>query len=58
MSKISLRKRFFLAVEGDGEQSFVKWLQELSEQKKLHIHLDCQPLSGGGYSSMLRNTIR
>ncbi len=58
MRKISLRKRFFFAVEGESEQSFVKWLQELSDQNNAHNHLDCQVLGGGGYQSMLRNTIR
>ncbi len=52
------RTRFFIAVEGDGEQSFVKWLQELSEQLGLHIHLDCQPLGGGGYKTMLAEVVR
>ena len=55
---IPQRTRFFLAVEGEGEQSFIKWLGELSDQNGLHIALDCQPLGGGGYRSMLANAIR
>lgn len=55
---IPQRTRFFLAVEGEGEQSFIKWLGELSDQNGLHITLDCQPLGGGGYKSMLANAVR
>jgi hypothetical protein len=47
------RKRFLLAVEGEGEQSFIKFLQQLSDQNKIHVHLDCVVLSGGGYKIML-----
>lgn len=51
------RVRIFFSVEGESEQSVIKWLQELSEQKGLHVHLDCQVLGGGGYSSMLDSTV-
>jgi hypothetical protein len=54
---IKTRARFFLAVEGESEQSFVKWLQELSEEH-LHIHLDGVPLGGGGFKSMLQKAVR
>jgi hypothetical protein len=54
---IRTRARFFVAVEGESEQSFVKWLQELSEEK-LHIHLDAVPLGGGGFKSMLHKAVR
>lgn len=54
---IKTRARFFVAVEGDSEQSFVKWLQLLSE-KGLHIHLDGVPLGGGGFKSMLQKAVR
>ena len=37
---IKKRARFFVAVEGESEQSFVKWLQSLSEEKNLHIELN------------------
>lgn len=47
------RTRIFFSVEGESEQSVIKWLQGLSEQKGLHVHLDCQVLGGGGYKSML-----
>ena len=52
------RTRFFLAVEGQGEQSFIKWLGELADHNGLHVTLDCQPLGGGGYRKMLERTIR
>ncbi len=52
-----IRTRFFLAVEGESEQSFVKWLQVLSE-KEMHIHLDGVSLGGGGFKSMLEGAVR
>ena len=52
-----IRTRFFLAVEGESEQSLVRWLQTLSE-KELHIHLDAVPLGGGGFKSMLEKAVR
>lgn len=54
---IKQRTRFYVAVEGEGEQSFIKWLQNLSDQSNLHIHLDCQLLSGGDYKTMLNNAV-
>lgn len=53
---IKTRARFFVAVEGENEQSFVTWLQALS-QKELHIHLDGIPLGGGGFKSMLQKAV-
>ena len=47
-----------MAVEGESEQSFITWLQGLSEDKLLHIHLDCGPLGGGGFKSMLQKAVR
>ena len=55
---IKSRARFFVAVEGESEQSFVKWLYELSNEEKLHIHLDGVPLGGGGFKSMLQKAVR
>lgn len=55
---IRQRKRIFIAGEGESEQSFVKWLQQLSDQQESHIHLDCQTLEGGGYKTMLERTVR
>ena len=55
---IQQRKRIFIAGEGEGEQSFVKWLQRLADQNGLHVHLDCQLLGGGGYKTMLEKTTR
>jgi|ERR1051325_11350709 hypothetical protein len=55
---IKKRTRFFLAVEGESEQSFVKWLQVLSDEKRLHVHLDSIPLGGGGFKSMLSKSLR
>ena len=58
MTKRKIRTRYFLAVEGEGEQSFVKWLQQLSDENGLFVHLDCQPLNGGGYKTMLKSALR
>jgi hypothetical protein len=54
---VNLRARFFVAVEGESEQSFVRCLQTLS-QNELHIHLDAVPLGGGGFKSMLQKAVR
>lgn len=55
---IQQRKRIYLAVEGEGEQSFIKWLQQLCDQNGLHVHLDCEPLGGGGYKTMLNRAVQ
>lgn len=55
---IAKRKRIFLAVEGEGEQSFIKWLQLCADKsKKLYVSLDTEVLNGGGYKSMLKNAV-
>lgn len=53
----TIRTRFFMAVEGEGEQGFVKWLQMLTDNKKISIHLDTLVLNGGGYKTMLDSAI-
>ena len=55
---IQQRKRIYIAVEGEGEQSFIKWLQLLADQRNLYMHLDCQLLGGGGYKPMLYKAVR
>lgn len=59
MSKRIIKKhtRYFLAVEGEGEQSFIKWLQQHLDKSGLFIHLDCQLLGGGGYEVMLNRAV-
>lgn len=48
-----------MAVEGESEQSFVRWLQTLSDEKgAAHIHLDAFLLGGGGFKTMLENAMR
>lgn len=51
------RKRIYLAVEGESEQSFVKFLQQISDQNNNHVHLDCDVLGGGGYQTMFSRAI-
>lgn len=55
--KIKQRMVFFIAVEGDSERSFIKWIQELCDSYGLHVHLDCVSLNGGGYKAMLDQAI-
>lgn len=55
---INQRTRYFIPAEGEGEQSFIKWIQQITDQNGLHVHLDCQPLGGGGYEALLKNAIR
>jgi hypothetical protein len=55
--RIEQRARYFVAAEGESEQSFVKWLTILAEPT-LHIHLDCVVLGGGGLRSMLHEAVR
>lgn len=59
MSKRIIKKhtRYFLAVEGEGEQSFIKWLQQHLNKMGLFVHLDCQLLGGGGYEIMLNRAV-
>ncbi|OGV28536.1 MAG: hypothetical protein A3E88_07405 [Legionellales bacterium RIFCSPHIGHO2_12_FULL_35_11] len=52
-----IRKRIYLAVEGESEQSFIKFLQQISDQNNIHVHLDCEVLGGGGYKTMLQRAI-
>jgi hypothetical protein len=54
---IKRRTRFFVAVEGESEQSFLAWLQRLA-QNELHIHLDGVLLGGGGFRSMLEKALK
>lgn len=54
---IKRRTRFFVAVEGESEQSFLAWLQVLAQGER-HIHLDDVLLGGGGYKSMLEKAVR
>jgi len=51
------RTRFFIAVEGESEQSFVRWLQFLAD-RHMQVHLDAILLGGGGYKSMLEKAVR
>lgn len=55
--EIIKRTRIYLAVEGEGEQSFVKLLQEFANQRGLYVHLDCEVLGGGGYKTMLTKAV-
>lgn len=48
------KTRFFIGAEGEGEQSFVKWIQQLCDKQGLSVYLDCKNLAGGGYSSLVK----
>jgi hypothetical protein len=56
MRTIRKRTRFFLAGEGESEQSFIRWLQLLSDGS-LSVHLDSYTLGGGGYRTMLEDAV-
>jgi len=53
-----LRTHYFIPVEGEGEQSLIKWIQGLCDDHGLHVHLDSPSLGGGGYEPMLKKTKR
>jgi hypothetical protein len=42
-----VRTRLFFGVEGDGEQAFCRWLQELCNDAGRYLHLDTRNLCGG-----------
>jgi hypothetical protein len=55
---VRIRKPFFVAVEGESEQSFFKWVQTLADDESLHVHLDVVVLGGGGLQKMLKEATR
>jgi len=55
---IKIRTRLFGTGEGQSEQSFIKWIQDLPEVEPLNIHLPCVILGGGGYKSMYHKAIK
>jgi len=55
---IKIRTRFFVPGEGQSEQSFTKWLQDLADEQGLSVHLDSKSLGGGGYESMLNKALK
>lgn len=56
--KIPKRSPYFIGCEGDGDQSYVLWLQMLADETGLHISLDARNLGGGGYKSMLNAAVK
>ena len=55
---ISQRTVYFFGVEGESEQSFVAWLQRLSDQQGLSQHYQIENLGGGGYRQMLNEMLK
>lgn len=55
---IKIRTRIFVAGEGQSEQAFAKWLQQLTDNRHLALHLDYKSLEGGGYKSMYHKAIK
>jgi len=53
-----VRKRYLIAVEGDGERSFAKFIDECGKSLGLPIHLDICNVRGGGYQKMLSEAIK
>lgn len=56
--RIPQRKRYFFAVEGESEQSFIRWIGRLAEERGLHIHLETEVIGGGGFSSLVSEAQR
>ncbi|MBW8882249.1 MAG: hypothetical protein JF615_12750 [Asticcacaulis sp.] len=44
---IQPRKRYFVGCEGESEQSYVRFLQEICDDRGLHVHLLGELLDGG-----------
>ncbi|MFN5588785.1 MAG: hypothetical protein ACK48P_03025 [Holosporales bacterium] len=55
---IQQHRRFFLAVEGQDEVSFFKWLQQAANKQGKFIYLERHDLKGGGYQSMVYTAIK
>lgn len=53
-----VRKRLFFAVEGDGEQAFCRWLQELCDEADRYLHLDVHNLCGGDPLKMVHQALQ
>ena len=51
------RRRFFVACEGESEESFIKWISGLAEARNLNLHLHPVNLEGGGFRKMLEQAV-
>lgn len=51
--RIKQRKRYFFAVEGESEQSFIKWIGRLADERGLHVDLETRVIGGGGFSRLV-----
>ncbi len=52
------RKRYFVAVEGESERSFIKWIWGIADRRGLSLHLDVHLIGGGGFSSLVKEAQR
>jgi len=52
-----LRARLFFGVEGEGEQAFCRWLQQLCDESGRYLHLDVHNLCGGDPLKMLQEAL-
>ena len=50
---VARRARIFVAAEGEGDQSLARWLQELCDERSLHLHLDIVVAGGGDTRSVV-----
>ncbi|KAF0096960.1 MAG: Uncharacterized protein FD163_1901 [Hyphomonadaceae bacterium] len=55
---IKTKTRFFLAVEGESEQSFISWVQMVCNNLQLAVHLDAAVLGGKSYDYMLDKAVK
>ena len=55
-SKIPLKKRVFVAVEGETDKAFMVFLQNIANDAERNIYFATKQIDGGGYRSMLSTT--
>jgi len=56
--RIAKKRSIFIAAEGESDANCVAWFNMLLREQELHIYLNCQPLHGGGYQTMLNEAKR
>ena len=52
------RRSFFIASEGQSERAFLRFLQRLCDEARLHVHLDIKPQGGGGSVAIIEQAGR
>lgn len=47
MARHNIRTRVFIGCEGASERSYIRWIQDLANERGLGLHLDAQIANGG-----------